>query len=478
MQVIHRYDIPSALLRRENVCGRMAAAFAHTLPRELRSPVAFASPICFREPEVHMLWHPCTASWGSLHIMSSFVKPILKACIAGIRRFFLLDIGCMRYVRCPGATVLAVGPDTVVSEQNGLVQTSYVQSEDSVHVAWVILTDHGRTTRKGTSSHGQILLLWMHVARAFCAAVMRTEFCTRDGLCGSLFLLEWIMSGRWLNLVAYAEDLHTLFGKERFKRVHAVHEMHPYSRVTWDVAHRAGIETHTIQHATIVREKLWYFPTDDERRAGLQGPKVFVVYSQAIQELLAPYYTATRFLLGCGPRYKQWKHQAHQVAHMSTKTDVVFVGSLARWDIEVVLCGLQQVMQSTHVRHVVMRWHPASDFRWLQRWIVRRLEKNGMENSHRSLQEDISRAAVVIGMNSTVLEEALAVGVPIIVLHDERFLSFSAHRDNHIASRHLTWSMIEHHIRYSLARQEDMRLLGRRALGIKEPVASLLSHTI
>lgn len=204
-----------------------------------------------------------------------------------------------------------------------------------------------------------------------------------------------------------------------------VHEMHAYSRIVWRVAEKYGATGHTVQHAALSSGKRWYFSYPEERAAGLALPSVFYVFDDRTASLLRPWFETTRFVLGCSSRYVKWA--SHEPVSAPTHGQVLFAGALANFDNEVLFNALLNVSRKRpSAGAVVLRLHPAAQLGFRQKALLRYLLwKNLMALSNRTdLVADLAQARLVVGMSTTVLEEAILFGLPAVQITDEKYLLF------------------------------------------------------
>ena len=148
------------------------------------------------------------------------------------------------------------------------------------------------------------------------------------------------------------------------------------------------------------------------------------VYNENVLNMLKEYYKDTRFSFGCSTRYSHWKN----VGKSEKKGEYyLFVGALAGFDNDVLIATLSRLLKtSTKLLPVRLRLHPFAKISYgAKRWIRKNLKKGIVEISNNtSLKGDLENAAVVIGMSTTVLEESLLLGRPVIQINHPDFREF------------------------------------------------------
>jgi len=285
--------------------------------------------------------------------------------------------------------------------------------------------------------------------------------------------LRWMLHLHWACLLALGGRVEALLlNDKKPSLVFGVHELWPWSRVVWDICKRAGVSTITFQHASITRSKLWYFPHAEELAAGMALPDTFVVFSQKERELLAPHFPATtRFLFGCGPRYAHWKEIIVGPTQTLADQAVLFVSSVPWWDNEVVLEAAVRLLELGARRPVIVRVHPLAVVpgKW-RRWLECARAHGEIFRPAESLAEDLARCSAVVGMNSTVLEEAAMLGKGVVVLEQDHFLSFAPQLGTHVTTQEFSWESVE---RALLQMSGQTAAFARHGLGLDLPVYRL-----
>jgi hypothetical protein len=224
--------------------------------------------------------------------------------------------------------------------------------------------------------------------------------------------LPWICSLRWVAYLLLQRDLAAFIDEQGITQIGCIHEMHPDSRIVWNVAASRGVSTATVQHAAISEDKNWFFPSTLEIEAGLSTPEVFFVYNSMAERLLKPAYPGTAFERGSSGRY--WKLLGTQLGNRGQEW--LFVTALPSFDNRLVLSTLRRLIRGgKSTPPLRLRLHPNAQLRFVDRWwLARAALRKCVTISSRSLSEDLKSAGVVIGSGSTTLVEAIAHERPVL----------------------------------------------------------------
>jgi len=459
--------------RRERAFANYAAAFARCLPDELRV-LAFCSPASFREPEIDDIWHPWCIARGTPLFFIAFIPRFFRACIGGVRRLFFARFGSFTGISGSDQSILGITPAGICLIEDGHMRTAYCHPDDAAHISWIVFDDAGafndefRSRVRVLAALGSMLLAWFRTS--FFAA-----FRDPDVAVVSALTVAWILNLQWVCLWAFGQRVEKHLERERPRLVFCVHEVWPWARVVWDILRRKAITGVTIQHASITRSKLWYFPQPVERDAGFPIPNIFAVFSQKERELLTPFFpSSTQFLLSCGPRFMHWKKQIMSEGPLPARGSVLFVTSVPWWDNEVVLDAARKICIGTTPSHpIIIRLHPGAAVPFqFREWLKKAHEQGMLRLSTTTLAEDIAAADVVVGMNSTALEEGAVMGRAVVVLHDDRFLSFAPDLGVHVSIAEFTNTFLWG-VRNQDADRKKLMSEGRRALALDSPVVRL-----
>jgi len=244
----------------------------------------------------------------------------------------------------------------------------------------------------------------------------------------TLLLLEWLswsLSFRWLHDYYLENSLSETVKRHNIRKIGCIHEMHSYARVVWRVTKRYKAKGYTVQHAAFSENKRWYICFPGETESGLELPGAIYVYSSRVSNILKQYYENTNLYLGCSTRYAHWKDVGRSEKEGQY---YLFVGALAGFDNEVLAATLQCLLEnSTQSVPIMLRLHPFAKLSYgIRRWIRLSIDKGDicMSKDDSSLISDLESAIAVVGMSTTVLEEALLLGRPVVQLQHPDYRSF------------------------------------------------------
>lgn len=468
-------SVPPEVERREQALGRFTARFSLGLPEDLKA-TAFCGPASFRDPEADNVWHGYLILGGCAALLKDQAPLLIRSLIGGIRRLILARFGLFTFIPNDQPLMLGIAPTSICKLKNSGVETGYCHPEDTDTMAW-LLFDDGKSDPEGypvsrfvvLSVFLKMLLRWVLVSFS-----RHGDDSRMDWAVGSLLIWRWILSFVWVNKWMLALKVRQILNSSRPKGVFCVHEMHPHSRIAWAEAKRFNIPTVTIQHASIVRTKLWYFPTREELAAGLATPDKMAVFSKDVKELFERFFPGnTLYPLSCGPRFSKWKKiKSGKHSQVAGEGPILFAGSLPWWDNVVVLKGVQRLLaQGNQKRPILVRLHPAAKMpvQW-KKWLAQMAETEKVNLSKGSLEDAITDSAVVAGMNTTVLEEAALMGKAVLVLEERDYLSFATRLGTHIPLDRFSWYEVEKAISAAAEAEEDTIQKARVLLGIDHPV--------
>lgn len=388
--------------------------------------LASVSPLSVRVPDSRLVWHPGLRARSRGVLVRSLLGEAFGAVARGASKLLR---GGVRFevasMGTPGGGVLVMPSALGSVDADGCFHTSYVKL-DPAREALVFgsVGSCGAGATPMLVGAGELVFLAVRLKRAGLSAAARAKGPVGDRF---LLLLEWLV---WVAALRFAHDLalsralDARFSCGDVSTVGCVHEMNSIGRTVWAVAAKHGIAGRALQHAEITSGKRWYFPLPEELDAGVALPDEMVVYDSRLAEELAPFLPGVRFRLGCSARYAFWRGVAPRSSVAGGV--VLFVGALARFDNDVVLASLMRVANAQPSSPLVVRLHPAAEVPPACARALARLEAVGtVEVSHGvSLADDLARASVVVGMSTTVLEEALLVGRPVIQLVDDTYLTY------------------------------------------------------
>jgi hypothetical protein len=410
----------------ELLAAKFVSSVAGLVPEKLISTI-FASPLSARSPDLCMLWHPGYRKSHSAKISFKLFLSIFSGSLRGIIRLTtnFKPFGYAIYGKVEDS--ILVIPSLCGSQTpGGEYKTDYVETakDDALFVFGPLKSCGTNSVRiKGLPFTEKLILI---------GSLIKSGLDASNGLDCKVFdkiflLLEWLswsLSFRWLQDYYLEEFLSETVKKYNIQKIGCIHEMHSYARVVWRVAREYKANGYTVQHAAFSDNKRWYICFPEETENGLELPDIIYVYSSRVSNVLRQYYQKTDFRLGCSTRYAQWKD-----VDRSQKEGryYLFVGALAGFDNDVLITTLSRLMKSyTQLLPVRLRLHPHAKASYgAKRWIRTSLKNGIIETSNNvSLRDDLENAAVVIGMSTTVLEESLLLGRPVVQLQHPEYREF------------------------------------------------------
>ena len=257
--------------------------------------------------------------------------------------------------------------------------------------------------------------------------------------------------------------------------------MHLYSRLMWKIARDQKRKGVTVQHGFITPEKLWFFNNVSEIEKGCPTPHIFYVYDHSIQRTLEKHYPYTRFFLCCSPRFLKWKDfDTVRRSQKNRSFCILFASALMFYEVALLIQAIRKLRvppkgEKFHDYKIVLRLHPSVKF-WHRVWLKFYkvfFKYSFFEQSSLSLQEDLSRAGLVVGIGSTVLQEATILGIPVLNIKDENYMTytmFSPQQCLEVAFENFSWDAV-----LSAAENVpdiDLKMEIRQGLGLKNPVFS------
>lgn len=387
-----------------------------------------ASPLSARNPDVCLLWHD---GYRTRHRGALLRDHAARALYGLFKGTVKLAIGFepLKYALYGKINdTLLVVPSTCGAESPaGAYKTTYARTDDDdgIFVCGPAgACGKGETGVNGLSAGWKLSVASSLIWRGL-HAFIRIQGGFIDKTLLLLLWLEWAGGLQWLYAGSLERALSEVVEKHRIKKIGCVHEMHSHARVVWRVASKYAARGYAVQHASISSGKRWYFCYPEERENGLRLPDVMHVFNDETAELLKPHYGATKFLLGCSCRFSHWKDAA---ADRTGKSDFyLFVSALAAFDNDVLIEGLRKLLaRSGKPMNVRLRLHPHAEIgRGDQKWIRSNLQRGFIDVSRGvALKDDIARSLAVIGMSTTVLEEALLLGCPAVQLTHPDYLQY------------------------------------------------------
>jgi hypothetical protein len=217
-----------------------------------------------------------------------------------------------------------------------------------------------------------------------------------------------------------------------------------YTKIIWQVSKEAGLLGVTAQHAMIYPEKLNFFPEMNEIEAGIPQPHIFFVYSPQMVALLKPYFPKTRFLLACSPRFNRWRDQKSLRRENGDVKNILFVSGVMFYDVMLLLAAIKKLRKENRHKNFRfwVRFHPDGEMRIFDKISVFLAHKLGkIEISRGHLEETLKHTSLVVGSNTTTLQEAMLLGIPALNIFHEDFLCadvLSLSKDSRIHVNHIS----------------------------------------
>lgn len=411
----------------EKISARFVSAAALSLPESLRS-LAFASPLSARSPDICMLWHDRYREKHRIKLLWNLLAGTFYGFFKGAVKL-LVNPKPLKYAVYGriNSAILVMTSMCGFETSNGAYKTAYVRTDDD---DGIFVFGPVNTCGKDEKDIEELslrykLLYTLNLMRSGIYAFIKVDGNLLDKTLLILKWFEWVVSLQWLYVYYLERTLSEVVEKYKITKVGCIHEMHFYSRVVWQVASKYKAKGYTVQHAAVTSGKRWYFCYPEEKESGLILPDVMYIYNEKVARLLEPYMVHTRFIPGCSYRYSQWK------ALKKIKADngryYLFVGALAGFDNDVLMASLRRLVDMTKASIPIrLRLHPYAKIRYKdRRWLRANAEKGIIDISKdASLESDIESAIAVIGMSTTVLEEALLMGRPVIQLMHPDYLQY------------------------------------------------------
>ncbi len=411
----------------ELLAAKFVSVATRSVSEKLTSSV-FASPLSARSPDLCMLWHPVYRRNHRAKLFFVLFFSMFSESLKGILRLVtnLRPFGYAVYGKITDSILVVISLcGTQTSE--GEYKTSYVETvkDDALFVFGPFKSCGTNSVRiKGLPFIEKLILICSLIKSGLCASA-RIDCKIFDK---TLLLLEWLswsLSFRWLHDYYLEESLSETVKKYNIQKIGCIHEMHSYARVVWRVAKKYKAKGYTVQHAAFSDNKRWYICFPEETENGLELPDVIYVYSSSVSNVLKQYYKKTGLYLGCSTRYAYWKDVDRC---QKERQYYLFVGALAGFDNDVLIATLQRLLRnSTEAIPVMLRLHPFAELSYgVRRWLRSSLDKGDIciSKGDSSLVADLESATVVIGMSTTVLEEALLLGRPVIQLQHPDYREF------------------------------------------------------
>lgn len=411
----------------ERAAGLFVAAAASKLDPSTAT-LAFASPLCARTPDESDIWHRGLRARSAQEMAASLRRRSLVDRLKALLRLVRARTryACARY-GTPGENLLVLTSLCGSPAGTGF-QTPYIASGPDD--ALLVFGDRGTCGLAEKPLPTVSLRNLISVASELRAAGRAgAAACGLTGIERELLELEWerwVAGYRWVHEWRLSHALESVIAESPgLHRVGCIHEMHAYARVVWRVAQAAGLDRHTVQHAVVASGKRWYFPTPEERLAGLAEPTVMFVFSERDRRLLADSLPDTRIRVGCSGRYAFWRDA--QSLEPAEEGYVLFAGALAGFDNDALFAAMRVYLASgSPYGPCRARLHPyavvgTGDTAWME---TRVAAGDVQRSSGVSLADDLCGARAIVGMGTTVLQEALLLGRPVVQLIDDDHVNY------------------------------------------------------
>lgn len=389
------------------------------------------SPLSCRSPEETILWHPIHERRPLFVKIFVYFYIIITSSLLGIARFFSYRGFWYNSVKKHSPAILII-PDEI-TDHSSEIKTDYLIENDNYPIDRIVFSRAKNIGYRFCKIlHTERIKIFFkissEVAHDFKVQFRRGKI-NLSYIDSLVIFLKWFLSQSWYFHWDFYRFINWRIDKSepKYKILVSVHEMHFYSRVIWRVGHERGLQSLTAQHAMIIPEKLWYFPFRSELEDYTTFPDIFFVYSDETQQALAPFYPKTRFLLCCSPRFKKWK-----LIHDDRNKNVIkggfilFVSGIMPYDVRILIRSIKKLIgEVCHGKagKIRLRLHPhAGIYRKDISWIKTALDKRYIQISNGPLDNDLSGALLVIGANSTVLQESMLLGIPSLSISDRDYI--------------------------------------------------------
>lgn len=410
----------------EHLAAKFISEAALKVPEQLISLV-MASPLSARSSDLCMLWHPNYREKHKIKLLVELLFSSEAAFLKGLVRLAgrYKPFGYAIYGQIKD-TLLVLTSACAFKTAGHEYKTPYIptEKEDAIFI-FGSYNDCGINARQtdDLSLKSKIVFLWALMRSGIYAfGKVRGDFYSR-----TILLLQWIswaLSLRWLYDYYLEKALSETVVNHNIRKIGCIHEMHYYSRIVWRIAAKYGVKGYTLQHAAVTEGKRWFFHYPEERQSGLALPYSMYVFNKEMIEMFKPYYGDTNLLLGCSYRYSGLKDA---IKHRCNKGSYyLFVSALPVFDNHILIDVLFRLLTSCATIPFRVRFHPDAHIGLKDRLMVRAYAKRGLVAVSRgaSLKADIENAIAVIGMGTTVLEEALFLGKPVIQVTHPDYLQY------------------------------------------------------
>ena len=427
-------------------CTGLNIRLVNNLPSTIRFLV-WSSPTSVRNPELSIIWQPLHDKRKVFARLCTYAIIIGVSIVRGIYKFLKYKGFYYHHIKNKSSVLLII-PDLIVDETDE-IKTSYLIEDEYYPVDKLLFAYSRKGLKQGIHFSTLNCIIKIILFFKLFAALLNdfwrqlsNKKVTWKYLDALVLFASWIFAQSWY----FVWDFYHMINKHGISNCNryllVLHEMHPYSNITWKIANEKKLLGIAAQHGLIIAEKLWYFPDESEIRANRPLPDIFFVYSDEINKSLQPLYPKTRFFKCCSPRFRHWKsnctlehparesfHKEHTISinheHKNEKRVVLIVNNAAIVHDIVVLKALRELTKQNAKDYLILRLrpHPKERFGLLdQLRIQMAVILRKIEISSKSLREDFKEADLVIGANSTVIQEALLMKVPVMGVYNEDYI--------------------------------------------------------
>lgn len=410
----------------EQLAAKFIAVVVQKTPKKLVS-IIFASPLSARSPDLCMLWHHGYRNKHSFKILIDQLGTIAVNSFKGFLQliFNIKPVGYALYGKIDDTLLVSPAALGQITDDDQY-KTAYVSTKkDNAVFVFGSANNCGKKVEKvaGLKFKDKLLRTCLLINGG-----IHAFFLVKGSVFEKMLLLlewfSWVVSLQWLYDYYLERSLSEVVEKYRIKKIGCIHEMHSYARIVWRVASEYGAKGFAVQHAAVTSGKRWYFCYSEEIQRGLKLPSIMYVYNKGVIELLKPHFDITQFKLGCSSRYVHWKTVRE---NNNRGKYYLFVGALAGFDNKILFELLKRLadIQKSPLPIKVRLHQCAITTKAFRSWLETS-ENNGVLEISRNtaLNDDLNSAITIIGMSTTVLEEALLLGRPVIQITHPDYLKF------------------------------------------------------
>lgn len=416
-------------------CANLNVRLSKRLPENMHFLI-WSSPTSVRNPEISIFWHPFYNKRKIFSRLFTYSFCLVSSFIRGLYKFFSYK-GFYYYHIDNSSPVLLIIPEAI-TEGTDKFKTNYLTETAEQPVDKLIFSHSAKKMglglrwstldylTKGTLFLKLLLIIFYDFKeRLSCKKV------TKEYVDALMIFVCWFLAQSWYFIWDFYYLINRFAVPNKYRYFLALHEMHFYSRVVWEVANEKGLLGITAQHGLIIPEKLWYFPDEFEVKENCPLPDVFFVYSDDIREALKPFYPKTKFFKSCSPRFKRWKSfldVSIKDNARNNKPVILIANNAAILHDNVVLKALRRLVgqKMNNLYTLRLRLHPTERLKLMdQLWVTAAAILHRIELSSNSLLKDFNESDLVIGANSAVVQEALLMRVPVMGVFDECYIASS-----------------------------------------------------